>query len=92
MPAQMLMKKSDDDLLAQARQKWIRVRCQHCALVCVAVQDDLEKAEAIPISFMTWKSKASKPTILSTFGAEANACRDAFLTWQNFHDQCCVKY
>ena len=40
-------------------------------------QDDLEKTEAIPISFMTWKSKAPKPTILSTFGAEASACRDA---------------
>ena len=40
-------------------------------------QDDLEKTEAIPISFMTWKSKASKRTILYTFGAEASACRDA---------------
>ena len=39
--------------------------------------DDLEKTEAIPISFVTWKSKASKRTILSTFGAEASACRDA---------------
>ena len=26
---------------------------------------------------MTWKSKASKRTILSTFGAETSACRDA---------------
>ena len=40
-------------------------------------QDDLEKTEAIPISFMTWKSKSSKRTILSTLGAEASACRDA---------------
>ena len=47
------------------------------ALVCVVNQDDLEKTEAIPMSFMTWKSKASKRTILSTFGAEASACRDA---------------
>ena len=55
----------------------IRVRSQHGALVCVVALDDLEKTEAIPISFMTWKSKASKRTILSTFGAEASACRDA---------------
>ena len=43
--------------------------------MCVVV--DLEKIEAIPISFMTWKSKASKRTILSTSGAEASSCRDA---------------
>ena len=36
------------------------------------------KTEAIPIPFiMTWKSKASKRTILSAFGAGASACRDA---------------
>ena len=51
----------------------IRVRSQHGALVCVVALDDLEKTEALPISFMTWKSKASKRTILSTFGAEASA-------------------
>ena len=55
----------------------IRVRSQHGALVCVVAQDDLEKTEAIPVFFVTWKSKASKRTILSTFGAEASACRDA---------------
>ena len=65
---------SDDEW---AKQKGIRVRSQHGALVCVVAQDDLEKTEAIPTSFMTWKSKASKRTILSTFGAEASACRDA---------------
>ena len=43
----------------------------------MVAQDVLEKTEAIPISFMTWKSKASKRTILSTFGAEASACGDA---------------
>ena len=69
-------KGSDDEWLAKARQKGVRVRSQHGALVCVVNQDDLEKTEAIPISFMTWKSKA-KRTILSTFGAEASACRDA---------------
>ena len=58
---------SDDQWIVKAKQKGIRVRSQHGALVC----------EAIPISFMTWKSKASKRTILSTFGAEASACRDA---------------
>ena len=46
-------------------------------MACALAQDDLEKTEAIPISFMTWKSKASKRTILYTFGAEASACRDA---------------
>ena len=46
--------------------------------MCVVAQDDLEKTEAIPISLMTWKTKASKRTILSTFGAEAaSVCRDA---------------
>ena len=70
-------KGSDDEWLAKSKQKGIRVRSQHGALVCVVNQDDLEKTEAIPISFMTWKSKASKRTILSTFGAEASACRDA---------------
>ena len=63
--------------MAKAKQKGIRVRSQHGALVCVAAQDDLEKTDAIPMSFMTWKSKASKRTILSAFGAEASACRDA---------------
>ena len=29
-------------------------------VVCVVAQDDLEKTEAIPVSFMTLKSKASK--------------------------------
>ena len=65
---------SDDEWLAKAKQKGIRVRSQHGALVCVVAQDDLEKTEA---SFMTWKSKASKRTILSTLGAEASACQDA---------------
>ena len=41
------------------------------------IRDDLEKTEAIPIPFMAWKSKASRRTNLSTFGAEASACRDA---------------
>ena len=68
---------SDDEWLTRAKQKGIQVRSQHGALVCVAAQDALEKTEPIPISFMTWKSKASKRTILSTFGAEASACRDA---------------
>ena len=35
------------------------------------------KTEAIPISFMTWKSKTSKRIILTTFGVEASAYRDA---------------
>ena len=43
----------------------------------MVAQNGLEKTEAVPISAMTWKSKASKRTILSTFGAEASACRDA---------------
>ena len=64
--------------LARAKQKGVRVRSQHGALVCVVAQDDLEETEAIPVCFMTWRSKASKRTILSTFGAEASACRDAF--------------
>ena len=68
---------SDDEWLAKAKQKGIRVRSQHGALVCVVAQDDLEKTEAIPISSMIWKSKASKRTILSVFGAEASAGRDA---------------
>ena len=68
---------SEDKWLAKAKQKGVRVRFQHEALVCVVAQDDLEKTEAIPISFMTWESKASKRTILSTSGAEASACRDA---------------
>ena len=68
---------SDDEWLARAKQKGICVRSQHGALVCVVAQDDLEKADAIPVSFMTWTSKASKRTILSTIGAEASACRDA---------------
>ena len=55
-------------------QKGIR---QHGALVCVVAEDDLEKTEAIPISFMTWKSKASKRTVLSAFGAAASASRVA---------------
>ena len=80
---------SDDEWLTKAKQKGIRVRSQHGALVCVVDQDDLEKTEAIPISFMTWKSKASKRTILSTFGAEASACRDALDL--NTREQCCVR-
>ena len=44
---------SDDEWLAKAKQKGIRVRSQHGALVCVVDQDDLEKTEAIQISFMT---------------------------------------
>ena len=59
------------------RQKGIRVCSQHVALVCVVNHEDLEKTEAIPISFMTWKSKASKRTLLSNSVAEASACRDA---------------
>ena len=34
---------SDDEWLARAKQKGIRVRSQHGALVCVVNQDDLEK-------------------------------------------------
>ena len=44
---------SDDGRLAKAKQKGVRVRSQHGALVCVVAQDDLEKPEAVPISFMT---------------------------------------
>ena len=65
---------SDDEWLAKAKQKGVRVRSQHRALVCVVAP---EKTEAFPISFMTWKSKASNRTVLSTYGAEASACRDA---------------
>ena len=36
---------SDDEWLAKAKQKGIRVRSQHGALVCVVAQDDLEKTE-----------------------------------------------
>ena len=68
---------SDDEWLARAKQKGVRVRSQHGALVCVVAQDDLEETEAIPVCFMTWKSKASKRTILSTFGAKASECRDS---------------
>ena len=68
---------SDDEWLPKAKQKGIRVRSQHDALVCVVNQDDLEQTETIPLSFMTWKSKASKRAVLPTFGAEASACRDA---------------
>ena len=68
---------SDGEWLVKAMQKGIRVRSQHGALVCVVAQDDLEISEAIPTSFMTWKSKASKRTILSTFGTDASARRDA---------------
>ena len=69
---------SDDEWLARAKQQGVRVRSQHGALVCVVAQDDLEETEVIPVCFMTWKSKASKRTILSTFGAQASACRDSF--------------
>ena len=48
---------SDDEWLAKAEQKGIRVRSQLGALVCVVNQDDLEKTEAIPISFMTWEEQ-----------------------------------
>ena len=69
---------SDDGWLAKAKLKGIRLRSQHGALVSVvAHEDDLEQTEAIPISFVTWKSKASKRTNLSTFVTEASACRDA---------------
>ena len=68
---------SDDERVAKAKQKGIRAVSQHGALVCVVAQDDLEETDAIRISFMTWKSKASKRTILSTFGTEASAGRDA---------------
>ena len=70
-------KGSDDEWLAKAKQKGIRVRSQHGVLVCVVAQGGVEKTEAIPTSFMTRKSNASKRTILSTFGTEASACRDA---------------
>ena len=81
---------SDDEWLAKAKQNGIRVRSQRDALVCVVDQDDLEKTEAIPIPFMAWKSKASRRTNLSTFGAEASACRDA-LDLQNTREPCCVR-
>ena len=58
---------SDHEWLTKTKQKGIRARSQHGALVCVVARDDLEKTEAVPISFMTWKSKASKRTILCTF-------------------------
>ena len=68
---------SDHEWLTETEHKGIRARSQRGALVCVVARDDLEKTEGIPISFMTWKRKASRRTILCTFGAEANACRDA---------------
>ena len=64
-------KGSDDEWLAKAKQKGIRVRSQHGVLVCVVAQGGVEKTEAIPTSFMTWKSNASKRTILSTFGGRS---------------------
>ena len=84
---------SDDERLAKAQQKGIRVRSQHGALVSVALvsvvaQDDPEKTQAFPLSFVTWKSTASKRTILSTFGAKASACRDAL---DLAREQCCVR-
>ena len=69
---------SDDEWLGRAKQKGVRVRSQHGALVCVVAQDDLEETEAIPVCFLTWRIKGSKRSILSTFWAEASACRDAF--------------
>ena len=36
----------DDEWLAKAKQKGIRVRSQHGALVCVVNQDDLEKTRS----------------------------------------------
>ena len=40
---------SDDEWLARAKQKGVRVRSQHGALVCLVAQDDLEETEAIPV-------------------------------------------
>ena len=70
-------KGSDDEWLAKGEQKGIRVRSQHGVFFCVVAQGGVEKTEAIPTSFMTWKSNVSKRTILSTFGAESSARRDA---------------
>ena len=52
----------------------------------MVAQDDLEETEAIPVCFLTWGSKRS---ILSTFGAEASACRDAFDMAENTRAMLC---
>ena len=77
---------SDDGWLAKAKQRSVRVRSQHGA-----GQDDLEKSEAIPIFFILWKSKASKRTILLTFGAEASACGDA-PGLAEYTERCCARW
>ena len=78
---------SDDEWLARAKKKGIVFVLN--MEPCVVNQDDLEKIAAIPMSFMTWKNKASKRTILITFGAEASACRDALETAENTRAMLC---
>ena len=73
----------------KTKHKGIRARSQRGALVCVVARDDLEKTEAFSISFMTWKSNASKRTIVCTYGAEANACRDALDLAENTRVMLC---
>ena len=68
---QILTEGSDHEWLTETKHKGIR------SMVCWSVWWLGTMAEGIPISFMTWKSNASRRTIFCTFGAEANACRDA---------------
>ena len=61
---------SSDEWLAKAKQKGIRVRSQHGALVCVVAQDDLEKTDDL-------EKQSFKTNNSVHLWAEASACRDA---------------
>ena len=79
---------SDDEWLAEAKQKGVRVRSQHGALVCVVAQDDLEKIEAIRISFMIWTRLRNEPSSLLLGQKPVHV--EMLWTWQKTYEQCCV--
>ena len=80
--------RSDDEWLAKAKQKDVRVRSQHGALVCVVAQDDLEKTEAIRISFMIWTRLRNEPSSLLLGLKPVHV--EMLWIWQKTYEQCCV--
>ena len=63
-----------DDLESYDKHK---VYSQSGALIALVSEDSLEEINNVPVSFLDWRSRASKRVFHSTFGAESGAALEA---------------
>ena len=84
---------SDDELLAKAKQKGIRVRSRHGDLVCVAAQARTILRKQKPFQFLSRPGRAKPRNEQSCLLLVPKPVPvETRLTWQYMHEQCCVKY